>query len=190
MNHKRIIRAAASLFCAATLVLSCVTGSASAVFTQPEIVQENAWTETEIDIIANVVTHEVGGISGYVRITYADGRTEEYSDGGCILHQIHARVLMNQKNSDLFPSSLASCVRTYWMAGLEYPGYYGSGNQTWQHCREDVVDALDGDICVPSNVYAATCDPYFATWCPGYRLWASVYWNTGWYSGVFYYYQY
>lgn len=146
----------------------------------------------EIDMVANVVMHEVGGIYGnnaYVTITYANGQFATYN-GSCILHKIHAQVLLNQYNSSMFPSSLASCIRNYWMSGLEYSGYYSSSNSTWQHCRNDVIDILNNGFSIPSNVYAATCDPYFATWYPGYYLYATVYWNTGWFSGTFYYYQY
>lgn len=146
----------------------------------------------EIDMVANVVMHEVGGIYGtntYVTITYANGQSATYN-GSCILHKIHAQVLLNQYNSSMFPSSLVSCIRNYWMAGLEYSGYYSSSNSTWQHCRNDVINILNNGFSIPSNVYAATCDPYFATWYPGYHLYATVYWNTGWYSGTFYYYQY
>lgn len=147
------------------------------------------FTNDEIDLIANVVTHEVGGINGYVSITYANGETATYNNG-CVLHKIHARVLINQYNSSLFPDSLSSCISRYWLSGLEYSGYYSYSNSTWQHCREGVLDAVSNDLDVPSNVYAATCDPYFASTYPGYSLYATVYWNTGWYSGVFYYYQY
>lgn len=146
----------------------------------------------EIDMVANVVMHEVGGIYGsnaYVTITYANGQSVTYN-GSCILHKIHAQVLLNQYNSSMFSSSLASCIRNYWMSGLEYSGYYSSSNSTWQHCRNDVIDILNNGFSIPSNVYAATCDPYFATWYPGYYLYATVYWNTGWFSGTFYYYQY
>ena len=176
----------ASVLCAITLVLSCIVGMVSAAGI---IRQEPAYTDTDIDIITNVVMHEVGGINGYVCITYADGRSEEYNDG-CMLHKIHARVLINQQNSDLFPDSLSACVRQCWMPGLEYTGYYSRSNETWCHCREDVEGAIAEDIYVPGNVYAATCDPYFCTWYPGWSLYAVVYWNTGWFSGVFYYYQY
>lgn len=146
----------------------------------------------EIDMVANVVMHEVGGIYGsnaYVTITYANGQSVTYN-GSCILHKIHAQVLLNQYNSSMFPSSLASCIRNYWMSGLEYSGYYSSSNSTWQHCRNDVIDILNNGFSIPSNVYAATCDPYFASYYPGYSLYAIVYWNTGLYSGTFYYYQY
>lgn len=146
----------------------------------------------EIDMVANVVMHEVGGIYGsnaYVTITYANGQSVTYN-GSCILHKIHAQVLLNQYNSSMFPSSLASCIRNYWMSGLEYSGYYSGSNSTWQHCRNDVIDILNNGFSIPSNVYGATCDPYFASYYSGYSLYATVYWNTGWHSGTFYYYQY
>jgi len=153
----------------------------------------NGLSEADIDRIANVVTHEVGGICGpdsYVVVTYANGTSVTYY-GSCILHQIHAQVLLNQLHSSMFPDTLSSCIRTYWASYLSEPGYYGSANSTWVHCRQDVTDVLMGyTVTIPSNVYAATCDPYFASYYPGYSLYAAVYWNTGWYSGTFYYYQY
>ena len=150
-------------------------------------------SEADIDRIANVVTHEVGGICGpdsYVVVTYANGTSVTYY-GSCILHQINAQVLLNQLHSSMFPDTLSSCIRTYWASYLSEPGYYSSANSTWVHCRQDVTDVLMGyTVTIPSNVYAATCDPYFASYYPGYSLYAAVYWNTGWYSGTFYYYQY
>lgn len=157
---------------------------------QPAPVSEPA--SNDVDLITNVVAHEVGGISGgstYVVITYADGTTYTYN-GGCILHKIHARVLQNQANSSLFQSDLSACIKTYWASYLADPWYFSRSNPTWQHCREDVVSALNGEFTIPSNVLAATCDPNFASYYPGYSLYAAVYWNTGWYSGTFYYYQY
>lgn len=152
-----------------------------------------AVSESDIDRIANVVAHEVGGICGpdsYVIITYANGTSVTYR-GSCILHQIHAQVLINQVNSSMFPDNYASCIRMYWASYLSEPGFYSQSNVNWNHCRKDVVDVLSGNaVTIPSNVYAATCDANLGALYPGYTLYASVYWDTGWYNGVFYYYQY
>ena len=147
---------------------------------------EIPYTDGEINMIANVVNGEVGGISGTVTLTYADGTT--ITDDACLLHKIHARVVDNQVRSEIFPSTVRSCVRQYWSKGYSGTGWR-SGAQ-WRHCREDVLWALYGFVDVPDNVLAATCDPYFADRYAGYRLWAKVRWDTGWTSGTFYYYQY
>lgn len=55
------------------------------------------FTEEEIDMITNVVMHEVGGFYNTnitITVTYADGRTEIYSSSNLIL-QYHAQVLIN-----------------------------------------------------------------------------------------------
>lgn len=150
------------------------------------------FTEDEIDMITSVVMHEVGGLYGSnssVTITYANGYSETYY-GTCLIHKIHAQVLINQYHSSLFPSSLSRCISLYWDAGLTNTNYYNKNNSTWQHCRADVLDVLTSGGNLPNNVFGATCDPYFAQRYSGYSLYASVYWNTGWYSGTFYYYQY
>lgn len=144
------------------------------------------YTDAEINMITNVVNGEVGGICGTVVLTYADG--SQLWTGGCMLHRIHARVVDNQVKSELFPSSVSGCVKQYWSTA--YAGTDWRSSAQWQHCREDVVDAFDGDIYVPDNVFAATCDPCFPTWYPGYSLYARVDWDTGWCSGSFYYYAY
>ena len=216
---KKHLRTLEILLC--TLLLLCVLAPLTAQAVPPDHctemhVGENDWTEyvdnymplpketgsestgysglseSDLDLMANVVAHEVGGISGegtYVVITYADGTTQTYN-GGCILHKLHARVLLNQIQSDIFPSSASACISTYWASWLASPGCYSRSSSLWQHCRQDVVDAVSGGFSIPSNVYAATCDAWFASWYPGYTLYASVYWNTGWYSGVLYYYSY
>lgn len=144
------------------------------------------YSDAELNMIANVVNGEVGGISGTVTLTYADGSTVKAD--ACLLHMIHSRVVDNQVRHDLFPSTVRSCVRQYWSKGYSGTGWR-SGAQ-WQHCREDVLWALWGFIDVPDGVVAATCDPYFADRYAGYQLWAKVKWNTGWTSGTFYYYEY
>ena len=144
------------------------------------------YTEGEINMIANVVNGEVGGITGTAAITYADGSTVEAD--ACLLHMIHARVLDNQVRHELFPDSVRSCISWYWSDG--YTGTGWRSDAQWQHCRNDVVVALATDINVPCNVLAATCDPYFADRYPAYSLWAKVRWDTGWTHGTFYYYQY
>lgn len=151
----------------------------------PEL-PEIKYTDDELNMIANVVNGEVGGITGTATITYADGTVVEAD--ACLLHQIHARVVDNQVRHDLFPDSLRSCVRQYWSKG--YSGTSWRTSAQWQHCREDVLLALWGFIEVPDTVLAATCDPYFADRYTAYRLWATVRWDTGWASGTFYYYQY
>lgn len=60
---------------------------------------EVSWgfTEEEIDMIANVVMHEVGGFYDtniIITATYADDHTEIYSSSNLIL-QYHAQVLIN-----------------------------------------------------------------------------------------------
>lgn len=147
---------------------------------------EITYTADELNMMANVVNGEVGGITGAAKITYADGTVVEAD--ACLLHMIHARVLDNQVRSDLFPNTLRSCVRQYWSKG--YSGTNWRSNTQWQHCRRDVKLALWGSVDVPDNVLAATCDPYFADRYPAYKLWAKVRWDTGWTHGTFYYYQY
>ena len=144
------------------------------------------FTDSEINTITNVANGEVGGICGSARITYADG-TQITADA-CLLHKIHARVVINQVQSDMFPSTVSGCVRQCWSTA--YDGTSWRSSDQWQHCRGDVITALVTDINVPSNVYAATCDPRFAEKYAGFYLWARVDWDTGWCSGKFYYYAY
>lgn len=144
------------------------------------------YSEGEINMIANVVNGEVGGICGACVLTYADG-SQLWADAS-VLRWIHARVVDNQVQSALFPATVDGCVRQCWSAS--YAGTAWRESSQWQSCRAAVVEALDGAFCVPGNVYAATCDPNFASWYPGYYLWARVDWDTGWYSGTFFYYAY
>ena len=148
--------------------------------------EEIPYTDAELNMIANVVNGEVGGITGSVWITYADGTT--VTADACLLHMIHARVVDNQVRSKIFPSTVRSCVRLYWSKGYASTSWRTSSQ--WQRCREDVLWALYGFVDVPDTVLAATCDPYFADRYAGYQLWAKVRWDTGWVSGTFYYYQY
>ena len=143
------------------------------------------YSESEINMIANTVNGEVGGICGSVTIYYTDGTVAEAD--GQTLRMIHARVVDNQVKSDLFPDSLKSCISLYWTKA--YTGTSWRTSEQWQRCRADVLTALVTDINVPSNVLAATCDPYFAERYTGYELWAKVRWDTGWVSGTFYYYK-
>lgn len=196
---KKIIRRISIFVCLLMLITSCalpVFADDNAMYRRPisinriiEYEKNYSFTEEEIDMITNVVMHEVGGVCGYVSITYSNGETFTYNDG-CMLHKIHTMVLINQFNSSLFPDSISKCIRQCWMRGLENTGYYSRNNSTWQHCREDVVDVLENGFTIPDGVFAATCDAYFANSYSGFSLYATVYWNTGWYSGVFYYYQY
>ena len=153
-----------------------------AVIAEPE----QQYSDAELNMITNVVNGEVGGICGSVVITYRDG-SQLYTDES-VLRMIHAKVVDNQVQSDMFPATVSQCISQYWS-----PAYDGTDWRTsaqWQSCRESVVNAFTGGIYVPCNVFAATCDPYFASWYPGWYLWARVDWNTGWCSGTFYYYSY
>lgn len=144
------------------------------------------YTDAELNMMANVVNGEVGGITGTATITYADGTVVEAD--ACLLHKIHARVVDNQVKHDLFPDSVRTCLSWYWTSAYTSTAWKTSSQ--WQHCRNDVLLSLYGLIDVPDNVLAATCDPYFADRYPQYSLWAKVRWDTGWTSGTFYYYQY
>ena len=147
---------------------------------------EIPYSDGELNMIANAVNGEVGGITGSVTLTYADGTTVEAD--ACLLHMIHARVVDNQARHDMFPDSVRSCLNLYWTSAYTATGWRSSAQ--WQHCRQDVLWALYGFVDLPDNVLAATCDPYFADKYVGYRLWARVRWDTGWTHGTFYYYQY
>lgn len=144
------------------------------------------YTESEINMIANTVNGEVGGISGTVTIYYASGETVEAD--GQTLRRIHALVVDNQVRHELFPDTVRQCVALCWSRAYTGTGWRTS--EQWQHCRNDVLWALYGFVDVPDNVLAATCDPGFAERYTGYELWAKVRWDTGWVSGTFYYYQY
>lgn len=146
-----------------------------------------SFTDEEINYITNMVRGESGGIIGTATITYANG-TSVIVDA-CILHQWHAAIVKNMVNSSTFPSTVKKCINQCFSSTYTYSSNYRTDSQ-WQHCRNDVVNALTYDTGLPSNVYAATCDPYFAQYYPGWYLFARVDWNTGWYSGTFYYYQY
>lgn len=145
------------------------------------------YTDAEINQITNVVYGEVGGIgAASVTLTYSDG-SKLYTDG-YMLRAVHARIVDNQVKSNLFPGSVDGCVRQCWSAAYASTGWRDSSQ--WRSCREAVVEALAEDIYVPDNVFAATCDPSFASYAPGWYLWARVDWSTGWYAGTFYYYCY
>lgn len=178
-----------TILLAVVVAASCaVTASALAPAKVKKIepLNDSGYSDADLNTITNVVNGEVGGIVGTVVLTYADG-TQLWTDA-CTLHKIHARVVDNQVKSSLFPSTVQGCVSQCW--SWSYTGTDWRSSTQWQHCRQDVVDALTGGISVPSNVYAATCDANFASWYPGYYLWARVDWDTGWYSGTFYYYAY
>lgn len=145
---------------------------------------ELPYTEGEINMIANVVNGEVGGICGTVTIYYASGETVDAD--GQTLRRIHARVVDNQVHSELFPDSLRRCLALYWTEAYTATGWRTS--EQWQQCRTDALMALYGLIDVPETVLAATCDPRFAERYTGYKLWAKVKWDTGWVHGTFYYY--
>lgn len=150
------------------------------------------FSEEEIDMIANVVMHEVGGFYGTeltINATYADGRDEVYSSPNLIF-RFHAQVLINQYNSAIFPNSLSSCIKNYWAKYLANPNYYNHNNLTWQYCRQQVLYVLENGCELPTNVFGATCDPYFDSRYNRYSQYAKVYWETDWKYGTFYYYEY
>ncbi len=144
------------------------------------------YTDKELNVFANIVNGEVGGITGKVTVTYADG-TVVKADGRT-LRQIHTRVVHNQVRSSLFPDTVQRCAALYW--SRRYADTAWRSSIQWKSCREDAVLALLGYEDVPDNVFAATCDPYFSDRYPVYSLWAKVRWDTGWVSGTFYYYAY
>ena len=175
------------VFCLlALLILASTVSATEYVDIRKKPAQTLGYSDADINTITNVVNGEVGGICGTVILTYADG-TQIQGDG-TLLRMIHARVVDNQVRSSLFLSTVQGCVAQCW--SWSYTGTDWRDSWQWQSCREAVVDALSGAIYVPENVYAATCDASFCAACPGYYLWAAVYWNTGWYSGTFYYYAY
>lgn len=182
-------RLCAAVLCAALLV----TGASAMAPAKQKIIlatgveqAAETYPDADINTIANVVNGEVGGISGTVILTYADG-SQLWTDGST-LRMIHARIVDNQVKSSIFPSTVQGCVSQCW--STSYTGTAWRESTQWQSCRQAVVDALAGGISVPSNVYAATCDANFASYYPGWYLWARVDWDTGWYSGTYYYYAY
>lgn len=144
------------------------------------------YTDGELNMIANTVNGEVGGITGTILLTYSDGSCE-YVDGSRI-RQIHAKIVDNQVKSDLFPNSVYGCVSQCWSTGYLGTGWKSSWQ--WQRAREDTIKSLDDVTDAPNNLYAATCDGRFAQKYSGFYLWARVDWNTGWCSGTFFYYTY
>lgn len=144
------------------------------------------YTEEELNIIANTVNGEVGGITGTILITYCDG-SQEYVDGSRIRY-IHAAVIDNQVKSNLFPNNLRSCVSQCW--STKYLSTSWKSSTQWQTSRTDAIYSLDNCSDIPNNVFAATCDSRFANRYTSFKLWARVDWDTGWYSGTFYYYTY
>lgn len=144
------------------------------------------YSDDDINIISNIVNGEVGGICGTVILTYYDG-TQLYADA-CILHKIHAQIVDNQVNSSLFPDTVYGCAVQCWSSAYSKTGTRTSSQ--WQHCKEDVIEALSSYDRIPSNVFAATCDSKFAQKYSGFYLYARVDWSTGWVSGTFYYYSY
>lgn len=148
------------------------------------------FTDDEIDMITNVVMHEVGPLysNSTIIISYPDGTSETY-ENSCIIHRLHAQVLINQFNSSIFPNTLSSCIKNYWATYLANPNYYNHNNETWQHCREDVLYVMQYGTTMPNNVFGATQDPYFADHYTMYSRYAKVSWSTRWTSGTFYYYQ-
>ena len=173
------------------LVMTCMIPAALALSPSDPVPKRSndtpsTYSDADLNMIANVVNGEVGGISGTVVLTYADG-SQLWTDG-CMLHKIHARIVDNQVRSSAFPSTVYDCVGQCWSWG--YTGSGWNNSTQWQHCREDVLAALDGEVSVPDNVFAATCDANFASYYPGWSLWARVDWDTGWCSGTFYYYKF
>ena len=147
---------------------------------------EVSYCDSDLNIIANIVNGEVGGIIGNVTLTYYDGSV--VTDDACVLHKIHAQIVDNQVNSDMFPSTVYKCANKCWSSSYAKTGERSSSQ--WKHCKADVIDALSSDGRIPNNVFAATCDSKFAQKYSGYHLYAKVNWNTGWTKGTFYYYYY
>lgn len=145
-----------------------------------------AYTDEEINMITNVVNGEIGGLTGSIKLTYADGSQEDADS--TTIRQIHACVVDNQVNSDLFPSSVKRCIANYWSSSYTSTGYKSSSQ--WKSCRSVVETVFDDRDDIPINIYAATCDSRFAKRYSAYKLWARVDWNTGWIKGTFYYYTY
>lgn len=178
-----------SKLCSALLALWLLTVNAYALSTaRPRPLPplpELDYTDGEINMIANVVNGEVGGICGTVTIYYPDGAVVEAD--GQTLRRIHARVVDNQVRHELFPDTVRRCLTLYWTEAYTSTSWRTS--EQWLRCREDALAALYGLIDVPDNVLAATCDPHFAERYKGYALWAKVRWVTGWVSGTFYYYE-
>ena len=147
---------------------------------------ECGYSDDDINIISNIVNGEVGGICGTVTLTYYDG-TQLYADA-CVLHKIHAQIVDNQVNSSMFPDTVYGCAVQCWSSAYSKTGARTSSQ--WQHCKDDVIEALSSYDRIPSNVFAATCDSRFAQKYSGFYLYARVDWSTGWVSGTFYYYSY
>ena len=158
------------------------------VHEEEDVESENScpYSDGDINIIARIVNGEVGGIIGDVTLTYPDG--SKLITDACTIHKIHARIVDNQVNSDMFPNSVAKCAKQCWSSSYANTNY--SSSSQWQHCREDVLSVFADDFYIPSNVFAATCDPRFAQKYSGFHLYARVDWNTGWLKGTFYYYYY
>lgn len=144
------------------------------------------YSDSDINMITNLVTGEVGGLEGTVTITYFDGTVIE-SDW-TTLHKIHAKVIHNMVEDYKFPSSLKRCIELYWSPYYTRTNYRDS--EQWLICREDVLEAFDDGIYVPSNVFGATQDPYFSKKYTMYTLYARVDWSTRWLDGTYYYYAY
>lgn len=144
------------------------------------------YIDSELNMIANTVNGEVGGITGTILLTYSDGSYEYVS--GSRIRQIHAKIIDNQVKSDLFPDSVYDCITQCWSTG--YLGTSWQSSWQWQRAREDVIEAFDNVVDVPNNLYAATCDGRFAQKYSSFCLWARVDWDTGWCSGTFFYYTY
>lgn len=145
-----------------------------------------AYTDEEINMITNVVNGEIGGICGSITITYADGNSKSVDE--TTIRQIHACVVDNQTNSDIFSSSVYYCVANYWSSS--YTGTSYKESSQWQSCREAVLSAPSDRNDIPTNLYAATCDSRFDSKYSAYQFWARVDWDTGWVYGTFYYYTY
>lgn len=144
------------------------------------------YCDSDLNIISNIVNGEVGGIVGTVTLTYYDGSV--VNTDGCALHKIHAQIVDNQVNSDMFPSTVYGCAKQCWSSAYAKTGERNSSQ--WKHCKADVIKALTTDDKIPNNVFAATCDSKFDKKYDGYHLYARVQWDTGWTHGIFYYYYY
>lgn len=144
------------------------------------------FSDADINRIASVVNGEVGSMCGNITLTYSDG--SQVSVSGDTIRMMHAMVVVNQYRSSMFPSTVSGCIRTYWSSAYDRPDFRSSAQ--WQACRQAVINALNGGVSFPSNVFGATQDASFGSRYPGYWKYARVDWNTGYCSGTYYYYAY
>lgn len=148
------------------------------------------FTEEEVDLMANVLTHELGPFyysDVTFTITYSDEHMETSTEPG-ILFQYHTKVLINQCNSIYFPKTLSGCISRYWADYLTNRYHYSHSDPMWLYCRDWVVYTLENGCDMPDNVFGATEDPYFPQHYTMYFRFAKIEWETQWNDGTYYYY--